>query len=148
MPSFLILLGFAIASLTQKPFPGRERCANFEHPSKTGHSARITPCEVSTPSRYPPCGGKRPAHQFTNKWFANSQALPVLPLGLILRPTISRLWVLGPKHGDAPSVGYELLYGQVTRAQGLFSPRTINIHFSLEYIAQNLDVPTVVLQYP
>ena len=55
---------------------------------------------------------------------------------------------MGPKYGDAPSVGYELLYGQVTRAQGLFSPRTFNIHFSLEYIAQNLDVPTVVLQYP
>ncbi len=55
---------------------------------------------------------------------------------------------LGPKYGDAPSVGYELLYGQVTRAQGLFSPRTFNIHYSLEYIAENLDVPTVVLQYP
>jgi radical SAM superfamily enzyme YgiQ (UPF0313 family) len=55
---------------------------------------------------------------------------------------------LGPKYGDAPSVGYELLYGQVTRAQGLFSPRTFNIHFSLEYIAENLEVPTVVLQYP
>jgi radical SAM superfamily enzyme YgiQ (UPF0313 family) len=55
---------------------------------------------------------------------------------------------LGPKHGDAPSVGYELLYGQVTRAQGLFSPRTFNIHFSLEFIAQSLDAPTVVLQYP
>ena len=55
---------------------------------------------------------------------------------------------LGPKYGDAPSVGYELLYGQVTRAQGLFSPRTVNIQFSLEYIAENLDAPTVVLQYP
>ena len=55
---------------------------------------------------------------------------------------------LGPKYGDAPSVGYELLYGQVTRAQGLFSPRTFNIHYSLEYIAENLDAPTVVLQYP
>jgi radical SAM superfamily enzyme YgiQ (UPF0313 family) len=55
---------------------------------------------------------------------------------------------LGPKYGDAPSVGYELLYGQVTRAQGLFSPRTFNIHFSLEYIAENLDAPVVVLQYP
>jgi radical SAM superfamily enzyme YgiQ (UPF0313 family) len=55
---------------------------------------------------------------------------------------------LGPKYGDAPSVGYELLFGQVTRAQGLFSPRTFNIHFSLEYIAENLDAPTVVLQYP
>ena len=55
---------------------------------------------------------------------------------------------LGPKHGDAPSVGYELLYGQVTRAQGLFSPRTVNVHYSLEYIAENLDAPTVVLAYP
>ena len=55
---------------------------------------------------------------------------------------------LGPKYGDAPSVGYELLYCQVARAQGIFSPRTVNIHYSLEYIAENLDVPTVVLQYP
>jgi hypothetical protein len=30
---------------------------------------------------------------------------------------------LGPKRGDAPSIGYELLERQVTRAQGLFSPR-------------------------
>ena len=55
---------------------------------------------------------------------------------------------MGPRQGDAPSVGYELLYSQVTRAQGLFSPRTVNVHFSLEYIAENLDAPTVVLQYP
>ena len=55
---------------------------------------------------------------------------------------------LGPKFGDAPSVGYELLYSQVTRAQGIFSPRTVNTHYSLEYIAENLDAPTVVLQYP
>lgn len=55
---------------------------------------------------------------------------------------------IGPEHGDAPSVGYELLYRQVTRAQGLFSPRTVNVHFALDYIAENLDAPTVVLQYP
>jgi haloalkane dehalogenase len=55
---------------------------------------------------------------------------------------------MGPQAGDATSVGYELLYRQVTRAQGIFSPRTVNIQFSLEYIAENLDVPTVVLQYP
>ena len=28
---------------------------------------------------------------------------------------------LGPRYGDGESVGYELLYGQVTRAQGIFS---------------------------
>ena len=55
---------------------------------------------------------------------------------------------MGPQYGDATSVGYELLYRQVTRAQGIFSPRTVNIQFSLEYIAENLDAPTVVLQYP
>jgi radical SAM superfamily enzyme YgiQ (UPF0313 family) len=55
---------------------------------------------------------------------------------------------LGEKYGDAPSVGYELLFGQVTRAQGLFSPRSLHVHFSLEYIAQNLEAPTTVLQYP
>ncbi len=55
---------------------------------------------------------------------------------------------IGPKQGDAPSVGYELLYRQVTRAQGIFSPRTVNVHFALDYIAENLDAPTVVLQYP
>ena len=55
---------------------------------------------------------------------------------------------LGPKFGDGISVGYELLHGQVTRSQGLFSPRIFQNHFSLEYIAHNLDIPTVVLQYP
>jgi hypothetical protein len=55
---------------------------------------------------------------------------------------------LGTKYGDAPSVGYELLHSQVTRAQGIFSPRTVNGQYSIEYIAENLDAPTVVLQYP
>ncbi|MFH1724384.1 MAG: hypothetical protein ABII00_07160 [Elusimicrobiota bacterium] len=55
---------------------------------------------------------------------------------------------LGPAYGDGQSVGYELLFGQVTRAQGLFSPRANHVQFSLEYIAQNVDAPTTVLQYP
>lgn len=55
---------------------------------------------------------------------------------------------LGEKFGDAPSVGYELLFGQVTRKQGLFSPRANHIQFSLEYIAENLQAPTTVLHYP
>lgn len=55
---------------------------------------------------------------------------------------------LGVRHGDSPSVGYELLHEQVTRAQGLFSPRSHHIQFSLEYIAENLEAPTAVLQYP
>ena len=55
---------------------------------------------------------------------------------------------LGVRHGDSPSVGYELLHEQVTRAQGLFSPRSHHTQFSLEYIAENLEAPTTVLQYP
>ena len=55
---------------------------------------------------------------------------------------------IGARFGDAPSVGYELLYRQVTLAQGIFSPRTVNVQFGLEYIAENLEVPAVVLQYP
>lgn len=64
----------------------------------------------------------------------------------ILLTTVCR--PLGESYGDSKSVGYELLHCQVTRAQGIFSPRTIIHHFSLEYIAHNLDSPTVVLQYP
>jgi Arginine degradation protein (predicted deacylase) len=55
---------------------------------------------------------------------------------------------LGERYGDAPSVGYELLFGQVTREQGLFSPRATHVQFSLEYIAENLQAPTTVLHYP
>ncbi len=66
---------------------------------------------------------------------------PTVLLTSVCRP-------MGPEYGDAPSVGYELLYRQVLRAQGIFSPRTVNIHFGLEYIAENLDAPAVVLQYP
>jgi hypothetical protein len=55
---------------------------------------------------------------------------------------------LGPKYGDGESVGYELLYGQVTKSQGIFSPRATHIHYALDYIANNLEIPTVVLHYP
>jgi radical SAM superfamily enzyme YgiQ (UPF0313 family) len=54
----------------------------------------------------------------------------------------------GTEYGDADSVGYELLHKQVTRAQGIFSPRAVQVQYSLEYIGANLETPTVVLQYP
>ncbi|HVA40776.1 MAG TPA: hypothetical protein VNF49_08935, partial [Candidatus Binataceae bacterium] len=41
-----------------------------------------------------------------------------------------------------------MLHEQVTRAQGLFSPRSHHTQFSLDYIAENLEAPTAVLQYP
>jgi len=55
---------------------------------------------------------------------------------------------LGERYGDSPSVGYELLFGQVTRNQGLFSPRANHVAFSLEYVAENLEAPTTILHYP
>ncbi len=55
---------------------------------------------------------------------------------------------LGAAYGDAPSVGYELLHGQVTRAQGIFSPRALHLHFALDYISENIETPAVVLHYP
>jgi radical SAM superfamily enzyme YgiQ (UPF0313 family) len=64
----------------------------------------------------------------------------------VLLTTVCR--PLGVRYGDSPSVGYELLHEQVTRAQGLFSPRSHHVQFSLEYIAENLEAPTAVLQYP
>lgn len=73
--------------------------------------------------------------------FPPRPAKPRVLLTSVCRP-------LGPSHGDAPSVGYELLHGQVTRAQGLFSPRAVHLHFSLEYVAENLEAACVVLQYP
>lgn len=54
----------------------------------------------------------------------------------------------GPEAGDSPSVGYELLHAQVTRSQGVFSPRAVHHYFGLDYIAENIDASAVVLQYP
>ena len=55
---------------------------------------------------------------------------------------------IGPSVGDAESVGYELLHGQVTRAQHIYSPRVVHVQYALDYIAENLDTPTMVLHYP
>ena len=55
---------------------------------------------------------------------------------------------IGPRYGDGAAVGYELLHAQVTRAQGIFSPRAVHLQYGLEYIASNLSTPTVTLHYP
>lgn len=69
-----------------------------------------------------------------------------MPPPRVLLTTVCR--PLGEAHGDGPSVGYELLHGQVTRAQGIFSPRSSQGSFGLDYIAENLSCPVTVLQYP
>jgi radical SAM superfamily enzyme YgiQ (UPF0313 family) len=52
----------------------------------------------------------------------------------------------GPGEGD--SVGAELFHAQVTRAQGIFSFRQVIRSWGLDYIAENITSPSVVLHYP
>ncbi|MEJ2247744.1 MAG: hypothetical protein P8Y80_16975 [Acidobacteriota bacterium] len=52
----------------------------------------------------------------------------------------------GPGEGD--SVGAELFHAQVTRAQGIFSLRQVIRSWGLDYIAENISCPSVVLHYP
>ncbi len=42
----------------------------------------------------------------------------------------------------------ELFHAQVTRAQGVFSLRSTYISYGLEYIANNITTPSMVMQYP
>lgn len=50
--------------------------------------------------------------------------------------------------GEGDSVGAELFHAQVTRAQGIFSLRQVIRGWGLDYIAENLSSPSVVLHYP
>ncbi len=52
----------------------------------------------------------------------------------------------GPGEGD--SVGAELFHAQVTRAQGIFSLRQVIRCWGIDYIAENIEAPCVVLHYP
>ena len=50
--------------------------------------------------------------------------------------------------GEGDSVGAELFHAQVTRSQGPFSPRQVIRVWALDYLAENLEIPTVTLHYP
>ena len=50
--------------------------------------------------------------------------------------------------GEGDSVAAELFHAQVTRSQGIFSYRQVIRCWGLDYIAENLDAPSVVLHYP
>jgi haloalkane dehalogenase len=50
--------------------------------------------------------------------------------------------------GEGDSVGAELFHAQVTRAQGIFSFRQVIRCWAIDYIAENIDAPTIVLHYP
>jgi len=51
-------------------------------------------------------------------------------------------------NGEGDSVGAELFHAQVTRSQGIFSYRQVIRCWGLDYIAENIDAPSVVLHYP
>jgi hypothetical protein len=50
--------------------------------------------------------------------------------------------------GEGESVGAELFHAQVTRAQGIFSFRQVIRCWAIDYIAENIASPSVVLHYP
>jgi hypothetical protein len=52
------------------------------------------------------------------------------------------------KNGEGDSVGAELFHAQVTREQGMFSYRQVIRCWGLDYIAENIKTPSVVLHYP
>lgn len=51
-------------------------------------------------------------------------------------------------NGEGDSVGAELFHAQVTRSQGIFSYRQVIRCWGLDYIAENIKAPAVVLHYP
>ena len=50
--------------------------------------------------------------------------------------------------GEGASVGAGLFHAQVTRAQGPFSLRQVIRVWALDYLAENIETPTVTLHYP
>jgi hypothetical protein len=50
--------------------------------------------------------------------------------------------------GEGDSVAAELFHAQVTRSQGIFSYRQVIRCWGLDYIAENVNAPSVVLHYP
>ena len=50
--------------------------------------------------------------------------------------------------GEGDSVEAELFHAQVTRSQGIFSYRQVIRCWGLDYIAENIKAPSVVLHYP
>jgi len=66
--------------------------------------------------------------------------VPSVLLSSVCRPFSGR--------NEGKSVLAELFHAQVTRAQGIFSIRQVIRAWGLDYIAENIDAPTVVLHYP
>ncbi|UCG87905.1 MAG: hypothetical protein JSW71_05005, partial [Gemmatimonadota bacterium] len=51
-------------------------------------------------------------------------------------------------HNCSKHIQAEMYHAQVTRAQGIFSIRSVCTGWGLEFIAANLDAPTTVMHYP
>ena len=51
------------------------------------------------------------------------------------------------EYGDALCT-MELLNNQITREQGIHSPRSNNLSFGLYLLAENIEAPTTVLDFP
>ena len=78
-------------------------------------------------------------------FFNNIEETKSLLKNKILFTTVCRPF--GGK-GEGDSVGAELFHAQVTRQQGMFSYRQVIRCWGLDYIAENISNPSVVLHYP
>ena len=65
----------------------------------------------------------------------------------ILLTTVHRPLGIG-NETCGPNVSAEMYHAQVTRAQGIFSIRSVCTGWGLEFIAANIQAPTTVLHYP
>ena len=68
------------------------------------------------------------------------------------RPSVLLCSVIGPfgvddAYGRKENI-MELMHNQVTREQGVFSPRFTNVAFGLHLLAENIASPTTVLDFP
>ena len=53
----------------------------------------------------------------------------------------------GVKHGDGFGVSYEGSH-QIMWAQGVFKTRATTTQWGIDFIAENLQIPTITLHYP
>ncbi len=77
--------------------------------------------------------------------FHHIQEYISMPKPYILFSTVCRPF---GGNGEGDSVGAELFHAQVTREQGIFSYRQVIRCWGLDYIAENIEAPSVVLHYP
>lgn len=66
----------------------------------------------------------------------------------LLLTTVFQPYGVADSYADGPGMQMELFNNQVTREQGVHSPRATFWTFPLYFLAENIDVPATVLDFP